>query len=82
MSFSDILATVGVTLLLGAFILNSRKLIAADSRAYNAMNIAGALLCAISAYLIKFYPFVVLETAWLSLQVCHYTDVFHVKHLN
>jgi len=64
MTLSDILATVGVTILLGAFVLNSRKLISADSICYNLMNITGAVLCGVSAYMIEFYPFVVLESAW------------------
>ena len=64
MSFADIIATAGVTILLGAFILNSRKLLTADSLWYNSLNVAGAVLCGFSAYLIEFYPFVVLETAW------------------
>lgn len=64
MSLANILATSGVTILLGAFILNSRKLLTADSRRYNVLNVVGAVLCGFSAYLIKFYPFVVLEGAW------------------
>ncbi|HUH34176.1 MAG TPA: hypothetical protein VLZ28_09480 [Daejeonella sp.] len=64
MSLSDVIATAGVTILLGAFVLNSTKLLAADSRWYNSLNVAGAVLCGFSAYMIQFYPFVVLESAW------------------
>lgn len=64
MSTADIIATVGISILLIAFILNSRKLIAADKNLYNLLNIIGAALCGYSAYLISFYPFVVLETVW------------------
>jgi len=64
MNLADILATTGVTILLGAFILNSRKLLTVDSLWYNSLNFAGAALCGYSAYLIEFYPIVVLESAW------------------
>ena len=65
MSTSDITATIGVSLLLIAFILNSRKIIATESIGYAVLNIIGAGLCGYSAYLISFYPFVVLETVWV-----------------
>ena len=64
MSLADIIATIGISILLIAFILNSRNLISADKKLYNILNIIGAGLCGYSAYLISFYPFVVLETVW------------------
>jgi hypothetical protein len=64
MSIADIIATIGISILLVAFILNSRKVISADKLGYNILNIVGAALCGYSAYLIRFYPFVVLETVW------------------
>lgn len=65
MSLSDLLASTGVTLLLIAFVLNIRKVLPAESKWYSLLNIAGAALCGYSAYLINFYPFVILETAWV-----------------
>ena len=64
MTLADIIATVGITILLIAFILNSINLIAANKPFYNLLNIIGAALCGISAYMISFYPFVVLEAVW------------------
>ena len=64
MSLADVIATIGISILLVAFILNSRKIISADKLLYNILNIVGAGLCGYSAYLISFYPFVVLETVW------------------
>ena len=64
MSLADIIATIGISILLIAFILNSRNLIYADKKLYNILNRVGAALCGYSAYLISFYPFVVLETVW------------------
>jgi len=64
MKLSDIIASTGVIILLIAFLLNLYKKIPADSRAYAFMNFLGAALCGVSSYMIKFYPFVLLEGVW------------------
>lgn len=64
MSLSDILASIGVSLLLIAFLLNLKKILSTESKWYSWLNIAGALLCGYSSYLISFYPFVILEGVW------------------
>lgn len=64
MRFSDILASIGVIILLIAFLLNLYKKLSANSKLYGAMNFIGAVICCISSYLIKFYPFVALEAIW------------------
>jgi len=65
MTLSDTLGSIGVSLLLIAFLLNLRNLVAPNNRGYIILNILGAGLCGISAYLISFYPFVILETVWV-----------------
>jgi hypothetical protein len=65
MSVSDSLGTVGVSLLLVAFLLILFKKIQVDSVSYILLNMVGAALCGASAYLISFYPFVVLEGVWV-----------------
>jgi hypothetical protein len=65
MSVSDSLGTVGVSLLLVAFLLILFKKIQVDSMGYILLNMVGAALCGVSAYLISFYPFVVLEGVWV-----------------
>ncbi|MEJ7691935.1 hypothetical protein [Daejeonella sp.] len=65
MTTSDILGSIGVTLLLIAFLLNLRHLLATESKWYIMLNIVGAGLCGYSSYLIKFYPFVILESVWV-----------------
>jgi len=64
MKASDIIATVGVVILLIALLLNLYKKLPANSIAYTLMNFIGAATCGYSSFLIKFYPFVVLETIW------------------
>ena len=65
MGVSDSLGTVGVSLLLVAFLLILFKKIQVDSVSYILLNMVGAALCGVSAYLISFYPFVVLEGVWV-----------------
>lgn len=64
MKASDIIASVGVTILLVGFLLNLLKKIPSDSKAYASLNLIGAGLCCYSSYLIGFYPFVILEGVW------------------
>jgi hypothetical protein len=64
MKISDVLAYIGVIILLVAFLLNLYKKLPSQSKAYSLMNFIGAGICCFSSYLIKFYPFVVLEGIW------------------
>ena len=64
MSASDIIGSLGVSLLLVGFLLNLRGVLSPDSNWYISLNISGAILCGYSAYLIHFYPFVILEGVW------------------
>jgi hypothetical protein len=61
---ANLVGTVGVALLLGAFVLNLLKLMRADGYAYTLLNLVGAALACYSSYLIDFIPFVVLEGVW------------------
>ena len=65
MSVSDSLGTAGVSLLLLAFLLILSKKIQVESVSYTLLNMVGAALCGVSAYLISFYPFVFLEGVWV-----------------
>ncbi len=64
MTTSDFIGTIGVSILLIAFVLNQRRTISEHSRAFLAMNLIGALMCGYSAWLVRFMPFVVLENVW------------------
>jgi hypothetical protein len=61
---ANLIGTVGVALLLGAFVLNLLKRMSADGYAYTLLNLLGAGLACYSSYLIDFIPFVVLEGVW------------------
>ncbi|MBB3054599.1 CBU_0592 family membrane protein [Mucilaginibacter gotjawali] len=64
MKTSDVLASIGVVILLVAFLLNLYKKLPAQSSTYKLMNLIGAGICCFSSYMISFYPFVVLEGVW------------------
>jgi hypothetical protein len=64
MNLGDLIGTLGVTTLLIAFVLNQQRKLSEHSRPFLAMNLIGAALCAVSAWLVKFYPFLVLESVW------------------
>jgi cytochrome bd-type quinol oxidase subunit 2 len=75
MKISDIIASLGVLVLLIAFLLNLYKKLAANSKAYCLMNFIGAALCGYSSYLISFYPFVVLESIWAAFAIASFFNV-------
>jgi hypothetical protein len=64
MSASSLIGSIGVTILLLAFVLNLLQKLKADSSAYLLMNVAGAGLACVSSVMISFWPFVVLEGVW------------------
>lgn len=61
------IGTVGVALLLVAFLLNLLKLLRPDGYPYVLLNLAGAGLACWSSFLIRFMPFVVLEAVWAAV---------------
>lgn len=67
MKLSDIIASLGVILLLVAFFLNLKKVLSTEHKLYSLLNIMGAGLCGISSYMISFYPFVILEGIWVAV---------------
>jgi energy-converting hydrogenase Eha subunit G len=64
MTLAEAIGSVGVALLLLAFVLNLRSVVGRQSRLYQGMNAIGAGLAAYASWLIGFVPFVVLETVW------------------
>jgi hypothetical protein len=61
---ATLIGSVGVALLLAAFLLNLFKLLRSDGYSYTGLNLVGAGLACYSSYLINFMPFVVLEGVW------------------
>lgn len=60
----EILGSVGVTLLLIAFLMNLLKKWQQESYPYVLLNVAGAALSCASSIVIHFVPFIILEGVW------------------
>ena len=63
-NWNDLIGSLGVTLLLIAFLLNLRGYFAKDGLPYILLNIVGAGLATLASWLINYIPFVVLEGTW------------------
>ena len=64
MKLSDIIASIGVIILLIAFLLNLYKKLPSDSKSYSLLNLMGAGICCFASWMVSFYPFVILEGVW------------------
>lgn len=64
MKASDIIASIGVIILLIAFLLNLTNKLSSQNKLYSLLNLIGAGTCCYASYLVSFYPFVVLEGVW------------------
>lgn len=62
--FGTIVGSLGVGLLLLAFVLNLRRTLSEDSAMYLVLNLVGAGLAAIYAFVTGSVPFVILELVW------------------
>lgn len=69
MSESDIIGTLGVTILLLAFLLQILKVLSLESSTYSILNGLGAALAGYSSWLIDFKPFVILEAVWVLVSI-------------
>jgi hypothetical protein len=68
MTYSSIVGTIGVTLLLAAFFLHLFGFIS-RGRLYILLNIIGAGLSCYASLLIHYWPFVVLEGCWVLVSI-------------
>ena len=64
-SLGEILGSVGVALLLIAFLMNLLRKWSQDSIQYILLNTIGAGLACASSVLIHFFPFIILEGTWM-----------------
>jgi hypothetical protein len=69
MNLPDIINSVGVSLILLAFLLLTLKKVNSQSTLYNVLNLAGAALACYGSILIGAVPFVVLEGIWALVAV-------------
>ncbi len=58
------LGTVGLVLLLSAFVLNQLKWLGPDTITYNVLNFVGGFLLTYYAAVLNSIPFLILESVW------------------
>lgn len=61
---ADVVGTVGVSLLLGAFFLSLAGRLDPKGTPYLVMNLVGGAMACTAAWLLPYWPFVVLEGTW------------------
>ncbi len=64
MTFTDLIGTIGVIILLIAYFLNLIHKIKNDSLAYLLLNFMGAAIACLASILLKYWPFIILEGCW------------------
>ena len=69
MGYNDIIGTIGVGLILLAYLFQTFGWLKAKSKLFFLLNIVGAGLACYASYLINYWPFVVLEGTWFLVSV-------------
>lgn len=69
MTLNDWIGLTGVAILLIAYLLNLVGKLDQKSLAYILLNIIGAALACLAAFLIHYFPFVILEGTWTFVSV-------------
>lgn len=64
MNYNDIIGTIGVSLILLAFVLNVFSVISNKSVLFLLLNLFGAGLACYASVLINYTPFIILEGVW------------------
>jgi hypothetical protein len=64
METNEIIGSIGVVLMLAAFLLNLLDKLDNDNIFYIILNLIGGALARISSILINFTPFIILEGTW------------------
>ena len=64
MSYTDIISTIGVSLILLAFFLNTFKYVSDNSKLYFVLNIVGGVFACYGSVLLNSLPFIILEGTW------------------
>ena len=78
-SFADIVGSIGVFILLLAFVLNLINKISGKNIVYTLMNIVGAGLACYASYLINYIPFIILEGVWTIVSAVALLRYYNLK---
>jgi hypothetical protein len=79
MSYNDIIGTIGVGLILLAYLLNTAKLMPQDGKLFYVLNAIGAALACYASFLINYWPFVILEGTWTLVSIYGLMKAMKIK---
>ena len=79
MTYNDFIGTLGVTLILMAYFLNTTRLIRKNEKLFYTMNVIGAGLAFYASLLINYWPFVILEGAWTLVSIYGLMRTMRIK---
>ncbi len=79
MEINDIIGSIGVTLMLLAYLLNIIDKVDDDDISYILLNLVGGTLAFVASYMINYYPFMVLEGAWVLISMWGLFDYFEKR---
>ncbi len=65
MNITDWIGSLGVAILLLAFLLNLTGRLSQKGTMYAGMNVAGAALACLASVLLNYWPFIILEGVWI-----------------
>jgi hypothetical protein len=69
MNYNDIIGTIGVSLILLAYFLNVFGWLSNKNKLFYLLNIVGAGLACYASWLIRYWPFVILEGVWCLVSI-------------
>jgi hypothetical protein len=69
MNLTDWIGAIGVGILLLAYWLNINKQISETTIGYSLLNIVGAGLACLASVLLRYWPFILLEAAWMMASI-------------
>ena len=69
MNYNDIIGTIGVSLILLAYFLNVFGWLSNKNTLFYLLNIVGAGLACYASWLIRYWPFVILEGVWCLVSI-------------
>lgn len=64
MNYTDLISTIGVSLILLAFFLSTFKFISNTNKFYFILNVLGGAFACYGSVLLNSWPFIILEGTW------------------
>jgi len=80
MNTNDIIGSIGVTMMLVAFLLNIVDKLDNDHIFYILLNFFGGVMACIASCLIGYTPFIILEATWSIISAWGIYDYFERKY--